>query len=169
MTFRPMPILTALSALSLVILMLLGTWQYQRYSEKMAAPVEEVIEEVAERLNIDINLDHSGNIQQLYGFADSEPIWRRYAPGTLNTTGEAVLVMVEATGGAQPVPAAISTLPENVTYEGHSRAQARPAPARSAPMMRSRNRSMVRAHRRQNACGVILVWRAIHALPNRLS
>lgn len=118
MTFRPMPILTALSALSLAILLLLGTWQYQRYSEKISAPVEEVIDEVAERLNIDINLDHPGNVQQLYGFADSEPIWRRYAPGILSATGEAVLVMVEATGGAQPVPAAISSLPKNVSYEG---------------------------------------------------
>ena len=118
MTFRPMPILTALSTISLIILITLGNWQYARYADKMANPT--AIEQAQERKEISVTIDraHPGNVQQVYGFADSEPIWRRYAPGTIQTSGEKVLVMVEATGGATPVPAAISDLPETVLFEG---------------------------------------------------
>ncbi|NQY15339.1 MAG: hypothetical protein HRT81_16010 [Henriciella sp.] len=118
MTFRPMPILTALSTISLIILITLGNWQYARYADKMANPT--VIEQAQERTEISVTIDraHPGNVQQVYGFADSEPIWRRYAPGTIQTSGETILVMVEATGGATPVPIAISDLPETVTFEG---------------------------------------------------
>lgn len=119
MTFRPMPVLSVLSVLSLAILILLGFWQYERYSEKIAsAPVEDLVEEVATRIEVEIDREHSGNIQQVYGFADSEPIWRRYAPGSVVQTGEPALVMVEATGGAQPVAGPISSLPASVSYEG---------------------------------------------------
>jgi len=119
MTFRPMPVLSVLSAISLIILILLGSWQYERYSDKIASgPVEDLVEEVATRLEIEIDQDFEGNIQQVYGFADSEPIWRRYAPGRLAETGELVLVMVEATAGAQPVAGALSDLPPSVSYEG---------------------------------------------------
>ena len=152
MTFRPMPILTALSALSLVILLMLGTWQYQRYSEKMAAPVEEVIEEVAERLIVDINRDHPGNAQQVYGFADSEPIWRRYAPGTLSATGEAVLGMVEATGGAQPFRWLFRLCRKALRTRAFSRAN-RLAVARLAPMMRPKTTNGTRC--RRSGSGVI--------------
>ncbi len=118
MTFRPMPILTALSVVSLVILVLLGNWQYERYSEKInAPPIEEQVEERT-LLRVLIDTSHPGYAQQVYGFANSEPIWRRYVPGTLETTGETVIAMVEATGGPEPVPVRLSDLPETVTYEG---------------------------------------------------
>ena len=118
MTFRPMPILTALSFVSLVILVLLGNWQYARYSEKVdAPPIEEQVEERV-LLRVLIDNSHPGYAQQVYGFANSEPIWRRYVPGTLEATGETVIAMVEATGGPESVAVKISDLPETVTYEG---------------------------------------------------
>ena len=36
MMFRPLPVLTLFTAIGLVILILLGNWQWDRYSEKMA-------------------------------------------------------------------------------------------------------------------------------------
>jgi len=118
MTFRPMPVLTVLSVLCLIILVVLGNWQYQRYSEKMLQPSDEQIIETVERVEIEIDRSHAGNVQQVYGFADSEPIWRRYAPGRLTARDLPVLVMVEATGGAKPVPATIASLPTTLSFEG---------------------------------------------------
>jgi len=118
MTFRPMPLLTVLSVVSLVILMMLGSWQYQRYSEKMARPAIAQIDDEVARLEIAIDRAVAGNIQQVYGFADSEPIWRRYAPGYVVGTDTPVLVMIEATGGAVPVAEAISDLPSSISYDG---------------------------------------------------
>lgn len=113
--FRPMPLLTVLSSLSLVILILLGSWQYDRYAEKMAAPAAAEQIEAATDLNITVNRLVSGKVQQVYGFADSEPIWRRYVPGRISESGESVLVMVEATGGPAPVPIAVSSFPETLS------------------------------------------------------
>ena len=118
MTFRPMPVLTVLSGLSLAILILLGTWQYERYAEKKAAPSGQQVEAVVTRLELSIDRSEAVNIQQVYGFADSEPIWRRYVPGTVNATGEPVLIMVEATGGAQPVAGTVANLPATVAFDG---------------------------------------------------
>nr|WP_070959463.1 SURF1 family cytochrome oxidase biogenesis protein [Hyphomonas sp. Mor2] len=118
MTFRPMPVLTGLSVISLAILLLLGSWQYQRYSEKMAAPVQEQVDAAVTRLTLEIDHDHPGNVQQVYGFADSEPLWRRYAPGNVAESGEPVLIMIEATGGAQPLATPLSNLPATIAYDG---------------------------------------------------
>jgi len=118
MMFRPMPILTGLTLISLIILVTLGNWQYARYSEKMDRP--SVLEQTQERAVLSVDLDRTvpGNVQQVYGFADSEPIWRRYAVGNLQDTSERVLVMVEATGGAEPVPMANADLPVSLMFEG---------------------------------------------------
>ncbi|MEM7328544.1 MAG: SURF1 family cytochrome oxidase biogenesis protein [Pseudomonadota bacterium] len=118
MTFRPMPVLTVLTLASLIILILLGNWQYERYTDKLTNPDAAEQAETSQKLRVEIDLAHPGNVQQVYGFADSEPIWRRYAPGQIEGTGETVLVMVEATGGAQPIPALISTLPDSITLDG---------------------------------------------------
>lgn len=118
MMFRPMPVLTLLTMASLVILIMLGNWQYARYSEKMDNPTVQEEAEASTLLRIKIDQTHAGNAQQVYGFADSEPIWRRYVPGRIEGSDELVLAMVEATGGAQPVPVEISALPETVTFEG---------------------------------------------------
>lgn len=118
MTFRPMPLLTALSLASLVILFLLGNWQYSRYAEKIANPTAVEEAETSLRLRIILDRNHAGNAQQVYGFASGEPIWRRYVPGTIEATGEPVLAMVEATGGANPLPVLISSFPETATFDG---------------------------------------------------
>lgn len=118
MSFRPMPILSLCSLVSLVILVLLGNWQYARYSEKMAAPPPQTQADKSERLVIEIARDNPNNAQQVYGFADSEPVWRRYVPGRVQGSDEIVLAMVEATGGAQPIATTISSFPETVTFEG---------------------------------------------------
>ena len=118
MTFRPMPLLTALSVISLGILIVLGNWQYGRYAEKMANPTLAEQSEESALIRIALDQTSEANAQQVYGFADSEPIWRRYVPGTLEGTGEAVLVMVEATGGPTPIPVAVRELPETVTFDG---------------------------------------------------
>lgn len=118
MTFRPMPLLTVLSIVSLVILIWLGSWQYERYSDKMAAPAVLAEIEAAETINVDIDRTVPGEVQQVYGFADSEPIWRRYAPGRVSGTEIPVLVMIEATGGPAPVTVEISRLPAAVSFQG---------------------------------------------------
>ena len=132
MTFRPMPVLTVFSLISLIILVMLGNWQYARYADKLANP--SLVEQAQTRVDITVKIDrsHPGNVQQVYGFADSEPIWRRYAPGTVEDTGESVLVMVEATGGARPVPIAIADLPDSVTFEGFVEERAASSSAFSA-------------------------------------
>lgn len=118
MTFRPMPVLTVLSLISLVILLMLGSWQYRRYAEKIDGPVQAEAEAAVSALEIEIDRSHPGNIQQVYGFADSEPLWRRYAPGRVVPSGEPVLVMVEATGGATPVGDLIADLPDRIEFDG---------------------------------------------------
>ena len=118
MTFRPMPILSVLSLISLGILVLLGNWQYNRYSEKIANP--SVFEQVEESGTIRVRIDgeNAENAQQVYGFADSEPIWRRYVPGVDTLTGETVLIMVEATGGPQPVQVPVSKFAGERSFDG---------------------------------------------------
>ena len=117
MTFRPMPILSVLSVISLGILILLGNWQYGRYAEKIANP--SVQEQVQTSVPVEVQIDrsHPGNAQQVYGFADSEPIWRRYVPGTLVESNEPVLVMVEATGGPNAVPVKIADVSDTVAFD----------------------------------------------------
>lgn len=117
MIFRPMPLLSILSVISLVILVLLGNWQYARYSEKLSTNAVE--QAVSQTLVISLQQDDEAMVQQVYGKADSKPIWRRYALGTLNDTGEQVLVMVGSTVGANPIPQAVSKLPDQITIEGN--------------------------------------------------
>ena len=78
MTFRPMPLLSVLTQISLGILLMLGHWQYDRYATKKANPT--LYEAVQESGTIQVEIDGSNpaNAQLVYGFADSEPIWRRY-------------------------------------------------------------------------------------------
>lgn len=118
MMFKPMPILTVLSVVSLIILILLGNWQYARYAQKTANPT--IDEQVETRVLLEMVIDQTnpGNVQQVYGFANSEPVWRRYVPGRIVASGEPVLIMAEATGGAAPILTEISSFPESVRFEG---------------------------------------------------
>lgn len=108
MTFRPMPVLTVLTLISLGILVWLGSWQYDRYTQKMAqADVETTTVAQAGLIEVDIETGNPGFAQNLYGAMDGEPTWRRYVPGRLDS-GELVLVLWDGTGGPQPVPLRIA-------------------------------------------------------------
>lgn len=102
MSFRPLPVMTVLTLAGLVILVMLGNWQYERFTDKrftvpaQRLPTEEIAGTVPDLGEV--------RVQHVYGLADSEPIWRRYVPLTLDGTNETVLVMRDATGGPRPVP-----------------------------------------------------------------
>lgn len=105
MTFRPLPVLSLFSLAALVILVLLGNWQYARYTEKLAqadAPKVATFSDVT----VEIDRSNPGNAQQVYGIIDGEAVWRRYVPGRLD--GDLVLVLWDATSGTEPVPLAIA-------------------------------------------------------------
>ena len=101
MRFRPLPILTAVTLVSLTILVLLGNWQYERYSEKTGTSPDAL--PPALTLGFDVLETEGARAQQVYGIADSEPVWRRFVPAQWSDTGELVLLGLDATGGANPV------------------------------------------------------------------
>lgn len=105
MRFRPLPVMTGLTIVSLVILVLLGNWQYQRYTEKRSSTPENLPPVVSVTGTV---LEMPGaEIQQVYGIADGEPIWRRYLPVAVDETNETVLFMADVTGGPRPVAAPV--------------------------------------------------------------
>lgn len=107
MTFKPMPVLTVLTIISLGILIWLGNWQYARYTDKIENAEIVATASEPEIITANIELENTGMAQQLYGTMDSEPVWRRYVPARLQD-GELVLVLWDATGGPQPVPLQVS-------------------------------------------------------------
>lgn len=125
MTFRPMPLLTVLTIVSLVILVLLGNWQYARYSEKKAQG--QVENDPFETISVEVDTANPGNAQQVYGIVDGEAIWRRYVPGRINGEGPVVLLLWDAVAGTDPVPLKIAGLSD---FEGRANAFERPAQTR---------------------------------------
>ncbi len=106
MKFRPMPLLSVLTLLSLGILIYLGNWQYGRYSEKLDSdPIEETLFKLVQ---VAPATDNSGMAQQVYGIIDGEAVWRRYVPGRINNQGDVVLMLWDATSGTEPVPMPVS-------------------------------------------------------------
>ena len=71
MTFRPYPILTVLSLISLGILIWLGDWQYGRFNEKMALDDSE-----PEWMQLDGRVV-PGSEAMVYAYADGNSSWRR--------------------------------------------------------------------------------------------
>lgn len=70
MTFKPYPVLTLLTAVSVVILIMFGNWQWRRYEEKMAlADVPPAWETVSGTLL-------PGTVRQVYSLADGKAAWR---------------------------------------------------------------------------------------------
>ena len=106
MKFRPMPVLTVFTLASLIILIMLGNWQYSRYSEKLARV--ETPPPAAQTVNVEIDTSNPGNAQQVYGITDGESLWRRYVPGRINGEGPVVLVLWDAVSSINPVPLKIS-------------------------------------------------------------
>ena len=112
MTFRPLPLLTVLSILGLGILVWLGNWQYSRYAGKQnldpadLPPIQSITAEV---------IDLPGKaVQNVYGIADGEPIWRRYVLVTRASDQATLLMAADATGGANPLDMAV---PGGLTLE----------------------------------------------------
>lgn len=106
MSFRPLPLMSVLTIVSLAILIWLGNWQYGRYSEKLGKAPEEAAQ--FGPVLVDVDTANPGNAQQVYGIVDGEAVWRRYLPGRIDGQGELVLVLWDATSGTRPVPMAIS-------------------------------------------------------------
>jgi len=122
MTFRPMPLLTLFTIASLVILILLGNWQYARYSEKKAQGA--VANDPFETVRVEVAQTKSGRAQQVYGIVDGEAVWRRYVPGCIDGEGPLVLLLWDAVAGTDPVPLAIDGLGD---FEGRANVFERPA------------------------------------------
>ena len=71
MTFRPFPILTLFTIASLIILVMLGNWQYGRFSEKMA------LDETEPNWQSLSGRVVPGSEAMVYAYADGAASWRR--------------------------------------------------------------------------------------------
>lgn len=71
MSFRPYPILSILTLISLGILLWLGNWQYDRYSEKMS-----LIGVQPEWTNLE-GVTRPGDEVIVYSYVDGQSAWRR--------------------------------------------------------------------------------------------
>lgn len=106
MTFRPMPLLSVFTVISLAILVWLGNWQYGRYSDKLASAPETPA--LFKPVRVEVDTANPGMAQQVYGIIDGEAVWRRYLPGQIAGKAGIVLVLWDATSGTVPVPMAVS-------------------------------------------------------------
>ena len=118
MMFRPMPLLTLLSVVSVGILLMLGNWQYARYSEKLNVPALDAADDSVSELSLRVMTEHAGNLQLVNGMADGEFIWRRYVPATVEGSDEIVLALLDATGGIEKRPGPISGSGARLQYAG---------------------------------------------------
>ena len=102
MTFRPLPFLTAFSVVSLVLLYILGSWQWSRYQEKLG----EIVAPTTPFQSVTLTpLSVPGKFaQQLNGTAGSGFIYRRYVPARLEGEDEVGLLMLDVTTGIEPQP-----------------------------------------------------------------
>ncbi len=119
MMFRPLPVLSFFSLISLVVLILLGNWQYERYTGKLDQPGFMASQPVVSAVELRIHTDNPGYAQNVYGVADGEPLWRRYVPGRLIDTNELVIVLWDATGGPQPQRLKLSELQPDYSREAN--------------------------------------------------
>ncbi|MEH6807502.1 MAG: SURF1 family cytochrome oxidase biogenesis protein [Hyphomonas oceanitis] len=87
MSFRPLPVLTFFTLVSLVILVLLGNWQYRRFSEKMALDNTPIA-----WTNIDGNVV-PGSEAMVYSYTDGSAAWRRVV--AIDTGEEVVFTPIE--------------------------------------------------------------------------
>lgn len=95
MMFRPLPVLSVFTAISLVILILLGNWQWDRYAQKIeretAGPPE------WDRQIIDVSGQETIAVRTVMF---SKPVWKIIAPLPVDDAGRsrfAVLELIEAT------------------------------------------------------------------------
>lgn len=141
MVFRPLPVLTAFTLVSLAILVMLGNWQYGRYSDKLSREDEPAWP--SQTLTFELVGDPNAPLQQVYGIADGEAIWRRFAPAERMDSNATVLLAVDAVGGVNPVPAVIGdygTIEKEVRiFERVGRASARNRPETNTWFVFDRN------------------------------
>ncbi len=102
MQFRPYPVMTAFVLASLVLLVWLGGWQWERYQdkiEKSATPVT-----VPRSLTLQVVESDGAYAQSLYALMDGEPVWRRYVPAVIEGgDNRVVLTPWDGIGGPNPV------------------------------------------------------------------
>ncbi|MCI4644255.1 MAG: hypothetical protein MRY64_05680 [Hyphomonadaceae bacterium] len=100
-----MPLLSLLTLVSLAILIMLGNWQYERYKQKRGSGPENL--PPVESISVEV-IDLPGKaVQNVYGIADGEPIWRRYVLVTRTSDQATLLMAADATGGINPVEMAV--------------------------------------------------------------
>lgn len=75
--FRPLPLMTVLSVAALVVLLILGRWQWERYETKLALAGEPM-----PQMTIEDYAPAAGGIQFVYGVRSDthEQGWRVFAP-----------------------------------------------------------------------------------------
>lgn len=115
MTFRPLPVLSFFTAISLVILILLGNWQWDRYSQKMAR-------EAAGPPEWDRELMDVGGAETIAvrTVMFGKPVWKIIAPISNNVSGGsrfAVLELIESNDLPASKPASETPL-AGLTVEG---------------------------------------------------
>ena len=137
MRFQPLPVMTIMAALSVFVLISLGNWQYERYSDKSDAGTLEAAGALALTVSLQIDQEYPRPVQNVYGAINSEPVWRRYVAAESYEHDGWVLVMVGATGGPQPVPATTADLPrqfvERYNQRGIDEFQKNPFAAANQP------------------------------------
>ena len=108
MVFRPYPLLTVFTLVSLVILGWLGHWQYQRFEDKIARADAPPVE--TPMISVSIETLSDAPAQNVYGLSDGKTIWRRYVPGRINGVGDIVLVHWDAVEAVNPAPLSVAGL-----------------------------------------------------------
>ncbi len=109
MRFKPYPILTICSLISLAILMWLGNWQWTRYQDKMAIDDTVLVWETIEGRVV------PGSEVIAYGYLEGNSAWRRVV--ALETETDVVYLPLEMIYQIDPpMPCAGDTCPLNGTY-----------------------------------------------------
>lgn len=123
MTFKPYPILTLCTLISLGILLWLGNWQWSRYTQKMAIDATTFEWEMVEGRVVD------GSEVIVYSYLDGNAAWRRVV--ALETTQEVVYLPLEMIYQIDPpMPCAGESCPLNGMYA--SRGLFKPSQERNA-------------------------------------
>lgn len=76
MKFRPLPLLSLVAILVLAVLLMLGNWQFARFTHKKAAAEGGGIQ----RITLVTFEPVKGQIQLVYGVSNGQAVWRIFAP-----------------------------------------------------------------------------------------
>lgn len=110
MTFRPYPLLTLLSAVSVVILIQLGIWQWNRFGEKKAK-----LEAEPEYATV-VGTLLPGTIRQVYSLTDGKAAWRDVA--LVETEQGAVFIPQTIHYDIDPPLASVAAAPQFYSSRG---------------------------------------------------